>query len=170
MLICLLPAIMNVQLRSGSFPLSPPDCLSVLVPSGPYLAHRHWSCRTIHCQVRPDTEQLNLAIVIGLGHYASMPTADTEVTVYLLHFERPYKGKMRHYLGFTRNLDARLKDHHDGTACVTTKRAFDRGIGFVLARTWLGPVKMERAIKRHGVVRSCPICTPSPAATLPRPT
>ncbi len=91
--------------------------------------------------------------------------ADTEVTIYLLHFERPYKGKMRHYLGFTRDLDNRLENHRRGTACVTTKRAFDRGIGFVLARTWLGPVRLERAIKRHGVVRSCPICTPDQTST-----
>jgi predicted GIY-YIG superfamily endonuclease len=99
-----------------------------------------------------------------------MANQDTEVTIYLLHFDRPYKGKMRHYLGFTSDLDNRLMNHRCGTACVTTKRAFDRGIGFVLARTWLAPVRMERAIKSHGVVRSCPICTPDEAATLARPT
>ena len=27
-----------------------------------------------------------------------------EDAVYLLHFERPYKGRSRHYLGFTCNL------------------------------------------------------------------
>jgi len=113
---------------------------------------------------------MNFATVIGAGHHASVTTADTEVTVYLLHFDRPYKGKMRHYLGFTTDLDNRLENHRKGTACVTTKRAFDRGIGFVLVRTWFGPVRLERSIKRHGVVRSCPICTPSSAATLPRPT
>jgi hypothetical protein len=122
------------------------------------------------CQVSLDTRRSNFAIVIGLGHHESMTNADTEVTIYLLHFDRPYKGKMRHYLGFTNNLDNRLENHRRGTACVTTKRAFDRGIGFVLARTWLGPIRLERSIKRHGVVRSCPICTPSSAATLPRPT
>jgi predicted GIY-YIG superfamily endonuclease len=93
-----------------------------------------------------------------------------EGTVYLLHFERPYKGRMRHYLGFTRDLEQRLANHRQGTACVTTKLAFDRGIGFTLARTWVGTPKLEREIKRHGVVNSCPICPRRPAATLPRPT
>jgi hypothetical protein len=89
-------------------------------------------------------------------------------TVYLLHFERPYKGRSRHYLGFTRNLEQRLESHRHGTACATTKLAFDRGIGFTLARTWPGTQKLERDIKRTGVVNCCPVCRP--AATLPRPT
>jgi predicted GIY-YIG superfamily endonuclease len=81
-------------------------------------------------------------------------------TVYLL--------RSRHYLGFTRNLEQRLVSHRQGTACATTKLAFDRGIGFTLARTWPGTQKLERGIKRTWVVNCCPICRP--AATLPRPT
>ena len=42
-----------------------------------------------------------------------------EGTVYLLHFERPYKGKMRHYLGWTSDLERRLANHRQGTACAT---------------------------------------------------
>jgi hypothetical protein len=45
-----------------------------------------------------------------------MTTADTEVTIYLLHFDRPYKGKMWHYLGFTRGLDNRLENHRQGNS------------------------------------------------------
>jgi len=58
---------------------------------------------------------------------------ETDGTVYLLHFERPYKGRSRHYLRFTRNLEQRPESHRHGTACATTKLAFDRGIGFALA-------------------------------------
>jgi predicted GIY-YIG superfamily endonuclease len=93
-----------------------------------------------------------------------------EGTVYLLHFERPYKGRMQYYLGFTRNLDKRLENHRQGTACATTKLAFDRGIGFTLARTWAGTPKLEREIKRRGVVNACPICPRRPVPSLPRPT
>jgi predicted GIY-YIG superfamily endonuclease len=93
-----------------------------------------------------------------------------EGTVYLLHFERPYKGKMRHYLGWTSDLERRLSNHRQGTACATTKLAFDRGIGFVLASTWPGTMKLERRIKRRGVVNCCLICSPSSAATAARPT
>jgi predicted GIY-YIG superfamily endonuclease len=93
-----------------------------------------------------------------------------EGTVYLLHFERPYKGKMRHYLGWTSDLERRLANHRQGTACATTKLAFDRGIGFVLACSWPGTVRLERRIKRRGVVNCCVICSPNSAATAPRPT
>jgi predicted GIY-YIG superfamily endonuclease len=86
---------------------------------------------------------------------------NVEGTVYLLHFERPYRGRSQHYLGFTRNLTQRLENHRRGTACATTKLAFDRGIGFILARTWDGTPKLERAIKSQGVVKCCPICPPA---------
>jgi hypothetical protein len=62
-----------------------------------------------------------------------------EGTVYLLHFERPYSGRMQHYIGFTRDdLDQRLESHRQGGASATTKVAVDQGIGFTLARTWSG--------------------------------
>jgi predicted GIY-YIG superfamily endonuclease len=56
---------------------------------------------------------------------------------------------MQHYVGFTRNLPQRLQDHREGTAgCVTTRRAFDQGIGFTLARVWRpGTLRLERQIK-----------------------
>ena len=44
------------------------------------------------------------------------------------------------------------------------KLAFDRGIGFTLARTWLGTPKMERAIKSQGLIKCCPICPPVSSA------
>ena len=81
-------------------------------------------------------------------------------TVYLLHFERPYSGRSRHYLGFTQgDLDQRLDNHRRGTACATTKVAFDRGIGFTLAGRWPGPLKLKRQIKARGVVNCCSACS-----------
>ena len=60
----------------------------------------------------------------------------TEGTVYLLHFERPYHGPMQHHVGFTAgDLARRLDDHRAGTGSKTTRRAFDQGIAFVVART-----------------------------------
>jgi hypothetical protein len=92
-----------------------------------------------------------------------------EGTVYLLHYERPYSGQMRHYLGFTYDLGRRLENHRQGIAGATTKLAFDRGIGFTLARTWPGTPKLKRQLKDRGPVNYCPIC-PRAAASLPRPT
>lgn len=87
-----------------------------------------------------------------------------EGTVYLLHFERPYKGRSRHYLGFTQgDLEQRLENHRRGTACATTKVAFERGIGFVLAGRWSGPRGLKRQVKSRGVVKCCSVCPSSSA-------
>ena len=87
-------------------------------------------------------------------------------TVYLLHFDRPYWGPMQHYVGFTRNLPQRLRAHGEGDGCVTTRRAYDQGIGFTLA--WVprpGTLRLERQIKARGPVNYCPLC---PSAHVPR--
>ena len=57
-------------------------------------------------------------------------------TVYLLHFDRPSAGRKQHYVGFSRDLPQRLRHHREGSGSAITRRAFDRGIGFVLAGTW----------------------------------
>jgi predicted GIY-YIG superfamily endonuclease len=80
--------------------------------------------------------------------------------VYLLHFERPYRGRMRHYLGWTTNLENRIRNHRQGTAgSVTTKLAFDQGITFELVRTWPGGPALERHLKAQGAqTNACPLC------------
>jgi len=83
--------------------------------------------------------------------------------VYLLHFDRPFNGPMQHYVGFTSDLDQRLESHRNGTACATTRRAFNQAIGFTLARTWWpGSRQMERHIKDCGPVNYCPLCPRRP--------
>jgi len=70
-------------------------------------------------------------------------------TVYLLHFDRPIWGS-----------DAALHGVHpqpalsaygptrDGDGGVTTRRAFDQGIGFTLARVWRpGTLRLDRQVK-----------------------
>lgn len=102
-----------------------------------------------------------------------MHSMAVEGIVYLLHFERPYHGPMQHYVGFTtHDLDQRLTDHREGAGCVTTRRAFEQGIGFTLARSWEGTLKLERQIKSRGPGNYCPLCPPRRAepARLPRPT
>jgi predicted GIY-YIG superfamily endonuclease len=76
-------------------------------------------------------------------------------TVYLVHFDRPYRGPMQHYVGFTRHLPQRLQAHREGDGGVTTRRAFDQGIGFTLARIWWpGTLRLERQIKARGPVKA----------------
>lgn len=111
----------------------------------------------IQRQVLPDAELLDLPGVNYSGKSVSMAV---EGTVYLLHFERAYYGQMRHYVGFTADdLDARLARHREGNGGKTTRRAFDKGISFTLARTWAdGSLSLERRIKSNGPVNYCPLC------------
>jgi predicted GIY-YIG superfamily endonuclease len=79
-------------------------------------------------------------------------------TVYLLHFERPYRHA-RHYTGWTRDLDARLKLHQRGAGARLLEVVAGAGISWTLARTWEGDRTRERQLKRQGgASRRCPIC------------
>lgn len=100
--------------------------------------------------VRPAWQALVRAMLVG--------------TVYLLHFDRPFWGSKQYYVGFTRNLPQRLMNHREDSAgSVTTRRAFDQGIGFTLARVWQpGTLRMERQIKDRGPVNYCPLCPRRP--------
>jgi predicted GIY-YIG superfamily endonuclease len=86
-------------------------------------------------------------------------------TIYLLHFDRPLKHA-KHYLGWTRDLDARLAYHGSGNGARLLAACKREGIGWKLARTW-GPSNRhrERQIKNQGgLSRSCPMCGVKPKA------
>jgi predicted GIY-YIG superfamily endonuclease len=80
-------------------------------------------------------------------------------TVYLLHFERPYKHA-RHYLGFATDLERRLELHRRGQGARLMEVIAAAGIGFTVARTWEGDRHFERRLKRrhNSPARLCPIC------------
>lgn len=78
--------------------------------------------------------------------------------VYLLHFDDPLPGGTQHYLGLAANLERRVHAHRtNGTRY--TRRFLNRGIDFVVARTWEpGSGQLEREPKRIGGRRLCPLC------------
>ncbi|MEV6100668.1 hypothetical protein [Nocardia sp. NPDC051981] len=79
-------------------------------------------------------------------------------TVYLLHFERPYRHA-RHYTGWTSDLDHRLAEHRAGRGARLLEVLRNNGIGWELARTWDGTRARERQLKREGgASRRCPKC------------
>jgi predicted GIY-YIG superfamily endonuclease len=83
-------------------------------------------------------------------------------TVYLLHFDRPYRHA-RHYLGYTgKALKQRLAAHQAGTGARLMEVVIAAGITFTVARIWRqGSRKLERQLKRlKHAPRLCPICTP----------
>jgi predicted GIY-YIG superfamily endonuclease len=92
----------------------------------------------------------------------------TTGTVYLLHFDQPYKHA-RHYVGWTRrNVKRRLAEHAAGRGARLTAVVREAGIGWQLARLWPGSRARERQIKRQGGhARHCPLCGVKPRA-LPR--
>ncbi|MFE0152836.1 hypothetical protein ACFWY5_37230 [Nonomuraea sp. NPDC059007] len=87
-------------------------------------------------------------------------------TVYLLHFERPYKHA-RHYIGWTAgDLNHRLRQHRNGSGARLIQVITANGIGFVVARLWDGGRNLERSLKRRGgASRCCPLCGITPRVT-----
>ena len=79
--------------------------------------------------------------------------------VYLLHFERPHRHA-RHYLGWSRDLDARIAAHRKGQGARLLEVIISSGNDFVVVRTWPSAARSEeRRLKRqHNTPRHCPIC------------
>lgn len=89
---------------------------------------------------------------------------DEQGIVYMLHFSSPF-GHAKHYVGWARNLEARLAYHgtNGGARLLWHVRA--AGLTWVLARTRPGTRTDERTIKNAGgSVRYCPLCTEHPRA------
>lgn len=87
--------------------------------------------------------------------------------IYLLHFEKPYHHA-KHYTGWTPNLPRRLDAHAAGRGARLMAVIAEAGIGWHLARLWIGTRAQERALKRQGgASRRCPLCgvTPRPDRT-----
>lgn len=83
-------------------------------------------------------------------------------TVYLLHFNQPYKHA-RHYIGWAKDVDARLAEHTTGHGARLLQVAHAAGITWTLARTWRGTRYRERRIKNQGgASRFCPLCGITP--------
>jgi hypothetical protein len=86
---------------------------------------------------------------------------DVKGYIYLLHFHRPFKHA-RHYTGWAKDVDARLAEHFDGSSHSShlVKAALAAGIGFDVARVWVGKTRIdERQMKlQGGASRRCPIC------------
>lgn len=81
-------------------------------------------------------------------------------TVYLLHFETPYKHA-GHYIGWTKTpVEDRVAIHVSGQGSPLVKAAVDVGLNVRLAMTWANKDRhFERALKdRHNANGICPKC------------
>lgn len=89
-------------------------------------------------------------------------------TVYILHFSHPYwqagKSSCQHYVGYTKDLSARIAKHRRGDGSKLCAYAALKGIKFIVVKAEEFPTqsearKRELWIKRNGGgKRFCPIC------------
>ena len=79
--------------------------------------------------------------------------------VYVIHFSEPFKH-CRHYIGFTKNINARLQ-HHKANEGSRLLRALNlAGINYEIAATHVGDRNLERKMKNfNNSKRFCPICS-----------
>lgn len=84
-------------------------------------------------------------------------------TIYLVHFDEPYKHA-RHYLGFAPgDVDERMVKHMLGTGSNLMRVVSAVGISWRLARLWKGTRADERRLKNgKQAPRYCPICSEKP--------
>lgn len=88
----------------------------------------------------------------------------SEGTVYLLHFDRPL-AHARHYMGWTNDLERRVRRHRTNSRPKLMQAVRAAGIEFTVARTWPGSRRRERQLKEQGGhSRHCPICKAQGAA------
>ncbi len=82
-------------------------------------------------------------------------------TLYLIHFDPPYKHA-KHYIGFTTNgVTDRMKEHREKRGARLTQVAVGAGCQLLLVRTWEGERTQERVFKKqHNSPRLCPLCNP----------
>lgn len=91
-----------------------------------------------------------------------METSEHSGTVYLIHFDRPYKHAA-HYLGWAKNLESRLAHHRKGTGARLLSVLNEAGIGYEVVRTWEGSRELERKFKNYKKpLRICPVCRNEP--------
>lgn len=69
--------------------------------------------------------------------------------IYLLKFEQPISddSTAQTYTGWASDLAARIQQHKHGNGARLTQVAHERGIGFRVARVWVGDRSTERRIK-----------------------
>jgi predicted GIY-YIG superfamily endonuclease len=78
---------------------------------------------------------------------------------YLIHFDRPPRGRQAHYIGYTSDLAKRWADHCTGHGSDLTRLAKRLSISMRLARVWRhGSKGLEIKLKHHGGRSLCPVC------------
>jgi len=81
--------------------------------------------------------------------------------VYLLHFSKPIclSRPTQHYIGWTTDLDRRIREHRQGKGSRLCQVAKERELTFTLAEVWRGDRQLERQLKNlKNSPRLCRLC------------
>jgi predicted GIY-YIG superfamily endonuclease len=80
-------------------------------------------------------------------------------TVYVLHFDPPYRHA-GHYIGWTAgDVDARIATHLQGAGSPLVRAAVSAGVTVELVAAYPGSRALERRLKRwHKTTQFCPTC------------
>jgi len=95
---------------------------------------------------------------------SAYPGPDTPGTIYLLHFSGRTKRGHQHYLGWSRDVERRIRQHRSGTGAGETKKAVAEGLKLTVAQTWEGTPDLEKRLKewhrrgRKAFSGICPFC------------
>lgn len=99
-----------------------------------------------------------MAGLTGLPDWSASLPHCTQGYVYLLHFEKPF-GHARHYVGWAKDLEARLSHHGTRDGANLMWHVHQAGISWELARVWEGGKTLERRFHNDGgKARKCPVC------------
>lgn len=78
--------------------------------------------------------------------------------VYLIHFEHKLHHA-QHYIGYTDNVEKRMKRHREGGGSKLISAITKAGIAWDLVRIWVGDRALERRLKNQKKARClCPVC------------
>ena len=88
-----------------------------------------------------------------------MENLEGESGVYLLHLDPPV-SHMGHYLGYSRNLARRLREHQGSNPAQLVKTALRRGSTVSVGKVWIGETQgfEQRLKKQGGFRRYCDLC------------
>jgi predicted GIY-YIG superfamily endonuclease len=89
------------------------------------------------------------------------------MAVYLIHFEERYRHA-GHYLGYSSNLEERIRAHRAGRGARLMEVVNEAGIPWWVVRVWRhGGYDLEQALKRwHNAPKLCPVCNPCVAGQM----
>ena len=81
------------------------------------------------------------------------------MAVYILHFNKKVADHARHYVGFTKDSERRIKEHLSSHGSPLVKAAIESGFEVEVADVLKGDRSLEKQIKKQkNTSRFCSIC------------